>query len=1208
MAESDPHKWLIRILEAESSKVEALIPEGAEQFYLITNVPGTAHLHSGAIDKVNAILRESVSVPAQCLWRDDLNRRLDNAWDLKWTYPELMTGIDMLHLVIESRLSADQERRTAAIRAFVRNQYRIDQEVRFKQVELQNSLLDLFIDVPIALRNAPTERGGKRRLGRALRILAQSDVVSKEPEISTELTGLPEDFEELQVLRNMGAATLLLHPAIQADVPQLVLEGAPGQGKSTITQYVCQVHRMRVLGEQKTLERLPESHKATGVRVPFRVDLRDLATWIGGRNPFSGGTSENISVPPSPSLEAFLAAQVGHHSGGFDFTVADLHAVAKLSSLLLVFDGLDEVADITRREEVVAEVIAGVARLKESASSLQVIVTSRPAAFANSPGFPEDSFPHFELVSITRTLIDDYANKWLRVRKVPDREASEFRQILKDKLDQPHLRDLARNPMQLAILLSLIHTRGASLPDKRTALYTNYVDLFFNREAEKSSVVRDHRDLLVDIHGYLAWVLHSEAEEGNHSGSISADALQALLREYLCRECQDQSLVSRLFHGMIERVVFLVARVQGMLEFEVQPLREYFCARYLYETAPYSPPGSERRGTRPDRFDAIARNFYWLNVTRFYAGFYSKGELPSLIERLGELKSQSGYKHIAHPRILAAMLLADWVFAQNPKSVREAVSLILDDIGLRYVATTRSRRSGSAGPMILPRRSGKEELIQRCFELLNSRPHDDYALELIDLVKMNEELELVHRLWSEQVASARGAERTQWMRYGLMLGLLPLMNSSELDRLMSDDPLNFSRLDLLFDAKQMQYLERSEGRCRVIIDSLLDGEMYIGPNQRPTSTLDSFASSIQARGYASAFHNPEPLPLSEVWSSRRGYSGFELAEGSSAGSASDHVLEECKEIIEVARTEQARTAKEWASEIDPWERIVEHARTKWGERWSLYVLANTAAGVTEQLGRDSNYSDLLDSSKSLCRRTQSARSRAGASAWWKEQLQAATTEQDRMFVSLVLLTWATARVLVIVSADLDSALTDLSTTNFGKMLTSARGAAFIARPRASNYGLLKLDVSALPQGLSARTLAALGSRASDPSAARLYAERLSVYDGHDREVLVFCQHEALSQLILDPRADDSGPADWQKHLDMVARSYSRGIGEIPYWYYLRGGNRRVVSAEVAEEVAEHPDRYPSHLVTLAESRCRQTVADGIEPVIRIAQKESWFEL
>src|SRR5258708_5109457 len=156
---------------------------------------------------------------------------------------------------------------------------------------------------------------------------------------------------------------------------------------------------------------------------------------------------------------------------------------------------------------------------------------------------------------------------------------------------------------------------------------------------------------------------------------------------------------------MVERVVALVSRVEGTFESEVQPLREYFAACHLYYTAPQSSPGKERAGSKPDRFDAIARNFYWLNVTRFFAGCYSKGELPSLVERLQELASEPGFSVISHPRILAATLLGDWVFAQKPRSVQQVVDLVLSIASLRYVLSpfeSRHFRPGVQNALVLP--------------------------------------------------------------------------------------------------------------------------------------------------------------------------------------------------------------------------------------------------------------------------------------------------------------------------------------------------------------------------------------------------------------------------------------------------------------------------------------------------------------------------
>jgi hypothetical protein len=150
LAETDPHKWLIDIVKEEAPKIKNLIPRGASRFILLTNIPGTAHLDVGSIDLVNRELEQIIGVTSDCWWRDDINRRLDGDWDLKWSYPEVMRGPDLLRAILESGLSEHKERRESALRAFLRQQFSLDEEVRFNQVELQSKLLDLFIDVPVS--------------------------------------------------------------------------------------------------------------------------------------------------------------------------------------------------------------------------------------------------------------------------------------------------------------------------------------------------------------------------------------------------------------------------------------------------------------------------------------------------------------------------------------------------------------------------------------------------------------------------------------------------------------------------------------------------------------------------------------------------------------------------------------------------------------------------------------------------------------------------------------------------------------------------------------------------------------------------------------------------------------------------------------------------------------------------------------------------
>jgi hypothetical protein len=186
---------------------------------------------------------------------------------------------------------------------------------------------------------------------------------------------------------------------------------------------------------------------------------------------------------------------------------------------------------------------------------------------------------------------------------------------------------------------------------------------------------------------------------------------------------------------MLERVVMIVSRVQDSYEFEVQPLREYFAARYLYDTASYSPPGKEKRGTKPDRFDAIARDFYWLNVVRFFCGCFSKGELLDLADRVKELIADPVLGKSRHPVTMAAMLLSDWVFSQSPKAVSElAVALTTPSSLMRL---TPARRTYASEQIIqIPTRCGGNEVFSKSFMLLEqSSTRLDYARDLAHLVR-----------------------------------------------------------------------------------------------------------------------------------------------------------------------------------------------------------------------------------------------------------------------------------------------------------------------------------------------------------------------------------------------------------------------------------------------------------------------------------------
>lgn len=1219
LAEKNSHKWLLDIIEGEASKVKRLVDKGATQFYLITNVSGTAHPDVGSIDKMNILLEQKLGIPSRCWWREDLNRRLDDSWNLKWTYPELMTGPDFIRTLIESGLTEDKEKRASAIKTFVLEQFNVDQVVKFKQVDLQNRLLDLFIDVP-ALLAQDTETESKVANDRLAYEYISRTLAKRGG------TKLDENAYAYYNERKMpvGTAALLLHPLMQKKTPWIVLEGAPGQGKSTITQYLCQVHRMRLLGPEEIKKHLPEAYKESeglGVIpehhinsqacIPFRIDLRDLASWLSGDNPFSSEYRSN-EVSPNKSLEEFLAFLVSHYSGGLDFSTSDLIAVIQKSPIFLVFDGLDEVADIEKRREVVNTIHSGSRRLKAHALSLQVVVTSRPAAFANSPGLPESDFPRYYLDSLSKQLIDEYANKWMNAKKLDHRDRADVKKILRDKLDQPHLKELAKNPMQLAILLSLIYNRGSSLPDKRTTLYDSYVDLFFSREAEKTPVVKRYRDLLMDIHKFIAWVLHAEAEQLSKNGSISEDELHSKIQIFLIKQGYEGNLASELVTGALERIVALVSRVEGTYEFEVQPLREYFAARYLYETALHSSQGMEVSGTKPDRFDAIARNFYWLNVTRFYAGCYDVGELPSLIDRLEDLLGSEGYCHVSHPRILAAILLSDWVFSQHPKSVKKVVKLILDGIGLRYVLPSTSRRVGQNEPIVLPVECGRDELIKYCFSLLGNQPPLDLALDVISLIQANiYSFEEIFDLWFGGIVAQHGEARTKVLEYGLYLGLIAqpsILSLNQLESICSDQPYDHYRLELLYRARRFDYLEANEKKFKALLDLTLNKNINFTNNrkrriQQTASILELFSHAIDAVYYASAFHDSRPVPLSKMLRNRFNFEE-DLSDDSLDQPDTSHCqypnftdAKYCQEIIDISKHLIQNDASFWASSLTPWNDLVEAIRQRWGERWICFHLANIAGGIKSSKETYADYSNLLDHSKDLCKRVRFARLRAGKYSWWANQLECSSNEIDKAISLLILTTWGGAKTLVKIIPKLDEIITTLSDSTWKNVYNSAEEALNL-----QNNWMIDLNYDQINHSLNPRAAALLSLRANNKTRKLLYSNYLRKYEGADALILKSCYHMSLEFLSKDYSA-------WNEVRDVIQRSYAKGVVFEPFTY--QRFNRHIASRNIPEDIAmeivSKPNNYPGFLVAIAEMKIKEKVASTIIPVGQIAIRDKWFE-
>ena len=405
-----PRSWIQR----ENWEFET---HSARQYFFLTNIKGTAHPSVGSIDKAHEQLTETFGIPTHVWWRDDLDRRLDQSADIKWSYPELLKATDLLPLLIRTPEDTRELQSARVLKSYVAAQYQADSDVKFKQVDLKRKLTDLFVDLPLAHKRPLIEQEHRRRR------FSMNDSRDIDDYINRLHAFEDYGFEDEHPFNNSGlAGSFLLQMPLSKGVSRIVIEGAPGQGKSTVTQFLCQVNRLRLLQSVRELKTIADEHKNGPTRAPFRIDLRDYATWVSGRHPFTSTREQPVPDPKQQSLESFLVMQVNCQAGGMQITQDELLQFFSRSHSVIVLDGFDEVADIAARKQIVDEICKAAARLNAHAKSMQIIVTSRPAAFANSPGFPEDDWLHLQLKDLRRSNIEAYKKKWIEAQELSNDE------------------------------------------------------------------------------------------------------------------------------------------------------------------------------------------------------------------------------------------------------------------------------------------------------------------------------------------------------------------------------------------------------------------------------------------------------------------------------------------------------------------------------------------------------------------------------------------------------------------------------------------------------------------------------------------------------------------------------------------------------------------------------------------------------------------
>ncbi|MGE5675955.1 MAG: NACHT domain-containing protein [Mycobacterium leprae] len=621
------------------------------------------------------------------------------------------------------------------------------------------SALDLKLAYPELLTASPADTAPLQRRLTALRrfIEQQADrechLPFAPPESPDDLLSLfvdlpavitaPDSWESAQQEPQL-VVKMLLDPEFIRAHPIIRVEGGPGQGKSTVLRAVCQLYRLRLLGREHDLLRCA-GYRLSSSMLPMGVELRQLAAWLERRNPFAPDG-------PAPAdweatLESYLAALIRSAAGG-PFTAGDLLTVSRECPLLLALDGLDEVAEPATRSLLMTALQSAFDRLTAQGVSVQLLIATRPSFYAKTAlsGAP------------TLRLYPLDGERLIASRVEAGALSAESGDRLKAVLaQQPAIAELARIPLQAEILCHLVRQQVKEIPPRRTALFGAYTDSCLQRaigsEADQPTSLDLHS--LLAQHGLLAWQSQADSERDPTGDTVQPDPAQL---------------------DALQRTSLLAPAGDGRFRFTARSLREYLTARYLFDALP--PDG---KPDEAERFGVLAQNPYWLNVTRFYAGLAHRAYLPLLTTCLAATAQEEAHKGSSYPYLLSLLLLADQVFASQPKAQQSVVALCISGLrARRWLAD-----EWLANELSLSTESGSRDLARAAMALLGELPPTDEAAQLVRLIRKHAiPTELAH-WWRGRLWSAVGMELDRWVEEGRNLALLSGLTPDEVERLIS---------------------------------------------------------------------------------------------------------------------------------------------------------------------------------------------------------------------------------------------------------------------------------------------------------------------------------------------------------------------------------------------------------------------------------------
>jgi hypothetical protein len=470
------------------------------------------------------------------------------------------------------------------------------------------------------------------------------------------------------------------------------IKGGPGQGKSTLAQYLSQIQRAaliltsdgpQVTPQQKVVAKEVESRASQSgfwplaPRVPVYIELKDFAQWYGQH----GETESRV-------LLSYLADRLGANLGQ-TVHAGMLKRAFAAARWLFVFDGLDEVpSDV--KDAVAAQVITFVDDvLVGCAADALAICTSRPQGYSGQ--FSTLDAAVVDLVNLSPDQALACAKPVLEIDRSAE-ESKKYLDILHVAIGSPSVREIMTTPLQ-AHIMAVVVRDGGKPPERKWHLFSNFYQVIKKREANRTlpdknlaELLREGDKLLKALHNRLGFELHRRAETSQGAQtSLDRTELNAIIRQTVS-QLQDSDVdrtVLTLIEATTERLILVNTPETGTaVRFDIRPLQEFFAAEYLYESI-----SSKQLG---ERLRVIAGDSHWREVMHFLLSALVENdrqtELSVAVEALVDLNEKSDDPNIralgrrlALGSVITARLLQEGVLDQD-KRVRQQFRKSLEPI------------------------------------------------------------------------------------------------------------------------------------------------------------------------------------------------------------------------------------------------------------------------------------------------------------------------------------------------------------------------------------------------------------------------------------------------------------------------------------------------------------------------------------------------